>query len=47
MVRDSRDWAYLAIESSIHVLQFPTLQSLTGIAHDSEKRSDCQKVIKS
>ena len=46
-MRDSEDQTRLAAESSTHASQFPTPQSLTGLAHDSEEESDCQEVIKS
>ena len=46
-MRDGEDRVYLAAESSTYALRFLTPQSLTGSAHDLEKKSDCQKVIKS
>ncbi len=47
MVRNSEDRARLVTESSSQVLRFFTPQSLTGSAHNSEKESDHQEVIKS
>ena len=47
MVRDSEDRARLVAESSSQASRLPTPRSQTGSAHDSEKESDRQEVIKS